>query len=157
MPSSFSLSLTSNGKKVLDRLSKGGVIVDEAAKAVLTKSGLMILSIAKQEAPRQKSTLANSLTASPPEKVGNNYSTSVGSNVEYAPYQELGTGLYGPKHERIRPRNAKALKMTIGGSVIFRKTSKGIRPKKFLEKGFNYLMTHVEMAMEAADQVMQKL
>lgn len=39
----------------------------------------------------------------------------VGSNLKYAPYVELGTGVYGPKHAPIRPKNKKILAWVSSG------------------------------------------
>lgn len=39
----------------------------------------------------------------------------VGTNLPYAQYLEYGTGLYGPAHRWIVPRNAKALRWPRGG------------------------------------------
>ncbi len=39
----------------------------------------------------------------------------VGSNVDYAPYVELGTGIYGPRKTPIRPKNKKVLAWVVRG------------------------------------------
>ncbi|MHC8516991.1 hypothetical protein [Sporosarcina sp. ITBMC105] len=44
-------------------------------------------------------------------------------------YLEEGTGLYGPHKKRIVPTHAKALRFTMGGRVIFAKSTKGM-PKQ---------------------------
>jgi len=44
---------------------------------------------------------------------------TVGTSVNYAPYLEYGTGLYGPKHQLIRPKQARALRWPAGGRHTF--------------------------------------
>ena len=44
---------------------------------------------------------------------------TVGTSLEYAPYLEYGTGLYGPKHQVIRPKQAQALRWPAGGRHTF--------------------------------------
>lgn len=43
----------------------------------------------------------------------------VGSNVPQARYLEEGTGLYGPRNQRIVPRHARALRFPRGGGQTF--------------------------------------
>jgi len=40
----------------------------------------------------------------------------VGSNLAYAPYVELGTGIYGPHKQRIYPKNGKVLAWVTSGA-----------------------------------------
>lgn len=58
------------------------------------------------------------------------------SNVGDPPYdlfQEVGTGIYGPKGRPIRPRVAKALRWIdkATGDTVFAKQVRGVRPKRF--------------------------
>lgn len=61
----------------------------------------------------------------------------VGTSVAYAIYVHEGTGLYGPKHQVIRPRTAKVLafKMKSGGNSkkIFARFTRGMQPNPFLK------------------------
>lgn len=55
---------------------------------------------------------------------------SLVSNVKHAFFQELGTGLWGPSGQRIRPIRAKFLRwIGPGGKVIFARSVKGVPPK----------------------------
>jgi hypothetical protein len=153
----FSMSLTNDSRKVLDRLSRGGKVVEEAAMALLRKSGLMILSVAKQRVPRNTSVLGNSLTATPPHKTGNTFQTEVGTNVKYGPYQEMGTGIYGPKRTPITPKKAKVLRFRVNGQWVSAKSVKGTKAKEYLKEGFESLQNNIDIAFSEADKVMQKL
>jgi HK97 gp10 family phage protein len=58
----------------------------------------------------------------------------------YAPYVHQGTGIYGPKKTRIRPKRAKALKIPTKKGVIYRKSSKGQKPNPYFERALdNYV------------------
>lgn len=58
----------------------------------------------------------------------------IGSKVKYALWVHEGTGLYGPKHARIRPKRARYLRFKPRGArrFIFRKSVKGMRPNPYL-------------------------
>lgn len=57
----------------------------------------------------------------------------VGSPLKYAALVHNGTGLYGPHHQLIKPRDAKALRWRGGqGEFIFAKSVKGMPPNPFL-------------------------
>lgn len=67
----------------------------------------------------------------------------IGSRVFYAYWIHEGTGLYGPKHARIFPRRARTLawKNKVYGAKkgkyagwVFAKSTKGMRPNRFLTK-----------------------
>lgn len=45
-----------------------------------------------------------------------------------------GTGLYGPRGQRIRPVRAKALRFVLNGRIVFAKSVSGQKPNDFLNK-----------------------
>lgn len=58
-------------------------------------------------------------------------SAIIESRAAYSGFVEGGTGLYGPKHQKITPKAAKALRWAVGGSSKVRlsgssRTSKGV-------------------------------
>lgn len=61
----------------------------------------------------------------------------IGTNVRYARWVHDGTGLYGPRHRKIRPKRAKALRFKgarYGKSgYIYARSVKGMRGNAFLE------------------------
>lgn len=60
----------------------------------------------------------------------NALSVALISNVKHAFFQELGTGLWGPSGQRIRPVRAKFLRwIGPGGKAIFARSVKGVPPK----------------------------
>lgn len=56
------------------------------------------------------------------------------NEAEYAKFLDEGTGIYGPKKKLIVPTNKKALKFKIGGTTIFVKSIKGIKPLHMILK-----------------------
>jgi len=93
-------------------------------KERLTAAALLVERNAKILCPRKTTTLARSITHKIESKVA-----YVGSNVEYAPYVELGT-----RPHTIRPKEAKALHFTVGGKEVFAKVVRhpGTRAKPYL-------------------------
>lgn len=45
-----------------------------------------------------------------------------------------GTGMYGPKKKRIRPKKKKVLRFTIDGEVVFARSTKGMKPQDFVKE-----------------------
>jgi hypothetical protein len=57
----------------------------------------------------------------------------IGSGLNYARYVHDGTGIYGPHHQLIEPKTAKALRWQgNAGEFVFAKHVKGIPPNPFL-------------------------
>lgn len=58
----------------------------------------------------------------------------VGSNLHYALYVHEGTGLFGPKHRKIRPVTKRFLRFKVRGKSewIFAREVKGMKPNKYL-------------------------
>jgi phage gpG-like protein len=54
---------------------------------------------------------------------------SIASSRNYAPYHQLGTGIYGPRKQPIRPIRTKALKLP-GGIYLY--SSKGSPPRRMV-------------------------
>lgn len=61
----------------------------------------------------------------------------VRSSAKYTPFVNDGTGIYGPKGQKIRPRTKKALAFNYKGAKVVVKSVKGIKPRKFVEKSIN--------------------
>lgn len=61
----------------------------------------------------------------------------VGTNVYYMYWVQTGTGLFGPRRQRIVPKTKKALKFTPkgGNTPLIRRSVAGMRPNPFLTTG----------------------
>jgi len=111
-----------------------------------------IADAARLKVPVKNGTLQASVTYEIEQKPGKLIGV-VGSNVEYAPYVELGTGIYGPRKRPIRPKHSKILAWVsrgprptsaIGwkravdeGRAVFAKEIKGMKPRPFLLPAIN--------------------
>lgn len=75
-------SLLEDNRELIQRAS------DEAINRALAAIGLQIENYARNNAPVDTGALRNSITS---EVLSSEHAVVVGSNIEYAPYQELGT------------------------------------------------------------------
>jgi hypothetical protein len=73
-------------------------------------------------------------------RLGHTFVARVGTNVVYALYVHEGTGLYGPRHQLIVPKNKKVLRWktrsgarTGRGGYTYSKWSRGMRPNRYLK------------------------
>jgi hypothetical protein len=116
-------------------------------------------------------TYSRSITNNGGVRVGNFIKGLVGTNVQYAPYLEYGTGLYGPRHRWIEPRTAKALRFparvgagtpfTLAGRrrsgragenarYVFARRVRGIRPRRYARDAAMIAAPKVGKVFEAA-------
>lgn len=68
---------------------------------------------------KRTGTLGRSITVSQPQATGNALYVEVGTNIPYARYVEEGTGIYGPKGQKIKPKSAKVLAWRSTGAGLF--------------------------------------
>lgn len=86
------------------------VKLDNAQKLGLLEGGLLVAQRAQQKAPVDTGRLKRSIHPTIPHQVGPGVQqTEVGTNVEYAPYQEFGTK-YIPPHPYLSPALAESTK-----------------------------------------------
>lgn len=152
----YNISLKMKPNATINKMLNAKNIIDTVAKSTLEKASLLVLSEAKQVAPRKTSTLARSITYNV-EKSGGNWQSRVGSNIEYAPHQEYGTGIYGKTGAPIRPKKAKFLAWKgKSGQMIFARSVKGVKGKKFMQKGIDYMQNKISEVQAVAAQVMKQ-
>lgn len=69
--------------------------VEQALDVSLMRAGFVIEGLAKEKCPVDTGRLRSSVTTATDRAEGNGvHSVTVGTNVEYAPYIEYGTGIY---------------------------------------------------------------
>jgi len=114
------------------------------AQRQMEKKATQVQTLARQNLLRSTGFDTGRLSASiKVEKITINgvVAFKVGTKVPYWIYIHEGTGIYGPKGEPIKPKNAKALRWRgPGGDVIFARSVKGIPPNPFLRDAFNTVM-----------------
>lgn len=109
------------------------ITIKELSKAI-GKTAFHIEAKAKQLAPIEHGNLRGSITTKGPTVTGMNVEARVGTNVEYARYQEEGTGIYGPNKTPIRPKTVRRLAWKKGGQWFFAKEVRGVKPKRFFKQ-----------------------
>jgi len=95
--------------------------LDGLIRQALTDAALTFAEAAADEAPVILGNLQHSIHVGKLEVANGVYSIDVGidpaelpGDVNYAPYVHNGTGIYGPKKQRITPKTARALKTPYG-------------------------------------------
>lgn len=140
----YSMNIQFKGvDSLIQKFGKSAPIVDEACKRIMDTGCLMLEANVKENTPVDKGLLRKSITHKV-FKQADTWNGIVGTNLNYAPFQELGTGIYGPMKRAIRPVRAKMLAWKKGGQWYFARSVKGTPPKKMFEKGYNYINTRVD-------------
>ncbi len=142
-----------NTKQLQTRFSRSPILMQQAVRETLQVATLVAEAEAKKSAPIDKGLLRGSIH-SDIRTIGNETVGVVGTNLEYAPYQEFGTGIYGPKGSPITPKRGKFLVFkNKAGRQVFARSVKGSRPRRFMAKGLKAVqnnMTKIKAAGIAA-------
>ena len=107
--------------------------------AALEGAAEILAQAAKDSVPiGDTGNLQSSITTGDVIKSGRKYNITIGidpmelsGDVNYAPFVHNGTGLFGPKKRKIKPKNKQALNIPGFGP---RKSSKGQKPQPFFEE-----------------------
>lgn len=124
--------------KALLTSPQGGVIKD------LIRRGTNVQNAAKKHLetyPRRVNTgLLRSSIKVQIITVGGNPAVSVGTNIRYAVWVHDGTGIYGPAGHLIKPKTKQVMRWLSKkhGGYAFAKTSKGMRPNRFLKESLKF-------------------
>lgn len=128
-----------DARKMMRKL--GATKFDRAAQRWARATAIALEFEAKKRAPVNFGRLKSSITHRV-EGVGGGVSALTGTNVQYAAFQEFGTGIYGPRRRMIRPVRAKILRWKGGKAgrdvrgrfttgFIFAREVRGVRPKRY--------------------------
>jgi len=141
-----------NAKEIVNRLNND--VISKAGRKMIDFATLLALSTAKQEAPVRNNILRGSITRS----ILSDFEGKIGTNVEYAKYQEFGTGIYGPKKRMIVPKRAAFLVFkNKSGKLIFAKKVRGTKPKKFMQKGLQSVQDRLDDIKQVGFQLIKQL
>ena len=108
---------------------------------------LAIESAAVEEAPHRSGNLVNAITTAADGSGGQVF---VSGAAPYAQYVHEGTGIFGPKGQRIKPTSKRAL-FWPGASHPMRSIA-GMRPNPFMDRGASRATDPVVRAFEEALQ-----
>ncbi|MDP9367573.1 MAG: HK97 gp10 family phage protein [Chloroflexota bacterium] len=113
-----------------ESFSRGaGVATINATSRAINKSLVVMQSTAKQRVPVDSGRLRGSIQIDIAKRHGNVLQGSVYTNVQYAGWQEAGTGIYGPLKREITPKTKPYLKFKVGGRWVTTRSVKGVRPR----------------------------
>jgi phage gpG-like protein len=130
-------------KELQARFSKSPILMEQAARETLTAATLVAEGAAKENAPIDQGILRGSIHSRVSRLNGETVGI-VGTNIEYAPYQENGTGIYGPRATLITPKRSRFLRFkTKSGQIVFARSVRGSRPKKFMAKGMKAVQSNL--------------
>lgn len=137
------------------------------SRRILSRLALLVQAEAMKRSPVRTGTLRRSwnVTVSP---AGDE--AVVASTLRYAPYVEYGTGLFGPRHQRITSPSGKVLAWPAGntgpngtlrqtgspragtqGQYAFARSTQGMHPHPMLHPALEAAMPHApEVLQEAA-------
>lgn len=141
--SEVSLTPTPETKRLISKLvNKSPQVVVKAKVAGLRRATDLFRGKAVEEAPHQKGTLWKSIKT---KVASNGDSGEIYSKLDYAKWQDEGTGIYGPNRAPIRPKNAKTLRFkNKAGKWVFARQVKGVKPKNFMKKAKVFLQSKLQ-------------
>lgn len=150
------LTLELVNKDAFNRLKNSGRAFNDGAQAFLSTAGQLVVSEAKRQSPAADGSLRRSIIAKSPQKQAGNWIAKVGSGLEYAKYQEFGTGVYGPKGVPITPKRVKMLAWkSKSGQMIFARSVRGSKKREFMKKGIDYAQKNIGHAFDAMDRAIR--
>lgn len=124
------------------------ILAKEVTMAMKDAVGIIEFG-AKSFSPVKTGTLARSIS-SVVAPLSGSVKGYVSASASYARYVEEGTGLFGPQHQLIKPKNAKSLAWKGSGGMVFAKSSKGMKPRKFMRMAYYYTRQRVETRFKEA-------
>ena len=79
----------------------------------------------------------------------------ISNDTEYLPWVNDGTGIYGPRRQRITPKTAKFLHFHWKGREWYLKSVRGQRPQKFVEVSMIEIEKSIPEAVMIASRVLK--
>ena len=139
-------------------MSRAPELVTEEITKAMKQSTLTIEGEAKQLVPHKTGSLRRSLV-SQVRPLLSGVEGLVGTNIQYGPYVEIGTGIYGPEKRPITPKTAKVLAFKgQDGQMIFRKNVRGMPARPYLKPAFEESKARVEeFFRQALKRVLRRL
>ena len=148
-------------KEMADAFTKAPKEVGGILKGALGKTAALVERKAKNYAPINYGALRGSIHTEGPYVTNLNVEAKVGTNLEYAQYQEYGTGVFGPNHAPIRPKRARVLawgKGSGGKPLYFARRVQGVKPKYYMKKSREEAIPLLDIALkDASNQIFEVL
>lgn len=138
------------------KLKNSPQIIEKAQRNMLEMATFMAQGEAKVKAPIDTGKLRASIT-SKIIKRNNEMVGVVGTNLDHAPYQEYGTGIFGPFKRPIRMRGGGVMSWNSkSGKKMFVRSILGVRAKHFMQSGFKMVSMNKDKIYEAGFKVIKK-
>ena len=145
-----------------DEIIKAIDKIGDDLEQILIRAGLRIEAAVKDQITKEGLVDTGRFRASIHTTHPNKYKIIVQDGVPYGIYHEIGTGIYGPRRDYIRPKRARALrfevkeaKLTKAGRykglnrrVVYAKKVKGIQPKRPFLKALHNLAEILKQEIE---------
>jgi len=135
MPSGFVFELKPTFRDLRGRFAIANEDLLESRRELLRIEARRYVELAGEEAPGGPGhTVANQIgfaTFAEGDVLG--FRTRLG---QIASWQSIGTGLYGPLGQVIRPKSARVLHFFIKGTEFFRAWVRGVRPNSYLGRAY---------------------
>jgi len=135
MPSGFMFELKPTFRDLRGRFAAANEDLFESRRELIRIEARRFVEIAGDEAPGGAGhTVANQIgfaTFNEGDVLG--FRTRLG---QIASWQSIGTGLYGPLGQVIRPKSARVLHFFIEGTEFFRAWVRGVRPNAYLGRAY---------------------
>ena len=112
-----------------------------------SKNGKDIL---QENTPKDTGAGANAYKISKSENQHN-----ITNDTEYLPWVNEGTGIYGPRGQRITPVHANVLHFNWQGREWFLKSVKGQRPQKFVDVSMDEIVRSIPQAAMVASRYLK--
>lgn len=145
---------TSQTLGLLKNLENSAEIITEAKKAGMIKATNLFRARAIEKAPISTGTLRKSILT---DVSSNGEEGRIYSDLDYALYQEEGTGIYGPRKSPITPKKARYLRFkTKSGEIVYTKKVKGVRAKKFFSNASEYIVNQASAISDAISAVLER-
>lgn len=135
-------------KELSDAFRKAPQQVTSILKNAVGKTADLVERKAKNYAPIHYGPLRGSIHTEGPTVSTTNIVATVGTNLEYAPYQEYGTGIYGPKKAPIKPVNKKVLAWKKNGQWIIARSVKGTPGKFYMKRAREDGKAYIESVLK---------
>lgn len=103
----------------------------------ITATAAPVEGSAKRHAPAHYGQLRASIHTTPISVTNRNIKAAVLTNLNYAQYQEEGTGIYGPNRSPIYPKRARMLSWISNGQRVFARSVRGTPGKHYMQQAWD--------------------
>jgi len=132
----ITLQPTSQTTALINKIGNADIVKDAKYKT-LEQASILFTSESKQKSPRGTGNLSRNIKY---EVERDGSQAKVYNKLDYALYQEEGTGIYGKYKRAIVPNRAKFLRFkSKTGKIVFAKSVRGVKAVWFMRQGSEFL------------------